>query len=407
MSRASPTETVTRIDTADAAAALERLAGSPLLERGSVFVLSVEAIRERSADRWPRKRDDVWGYLARKLDEHLSYQDIHHRIGETDCLVAMTTEEGLAAQAVGLKILEEVLEHFLGAAEHVDVRIKSVGRIEGDEITCRELDPARIATARQQQAAALTRQVSPEHERERNPVSFVAASGHRLRIDFALEPILSLRHGITAVVRVEPTVAFEATGEVITPRRFARLPDEDILAIDRATLAFGGLFIPEDARTQSPLVLPVSFRTMAARKGRQHLSTIPGVSPERVRQGVLIEFVDVDRGTPTGRLVEVTGLVGQLCRGVCARLQFSRDALEPIRGARFNGLSLDFAEAQAPDRQLAPLMRAMAHQMRGKAPALIATGLRHPEHLRLADAAGFTHAGVRTKPVTTVESQVA
>ena len=226
-------------------------------------------------------------------------------------------------------------------------------------------------------------------------------------MDFALEHVVSLRHGVTAVLRVEPTVSFNATGETIPARRFHRLSDEDMTAIDRATLAFGGLFIPEDARTQPPVILPASFRTLGGRKGRNSLIAIEGVTPERIRQGAMIEFVDIDRGTPSGRLVEVVSLVGRVSRGVLARLQPVAGALEPVRGARFNGLTMDFADLGLPDGRLAPFLRAMAHQMRGKAPALIAQGLGERLHLEMADDAGFTHAGIRAVPNTITRREVA
>lgn len=401
MSRPYVGTTVSKITAADAAAVLERLAGSDRVEHGAVFVISVEAIRERSGDRWPKKRDDVWGYLGRKLNEYLSYQDVHHRIGETDVLVAMTTEDGIAAQAVGMKVLEDVLEFFLGSVERMDIRIRTVSRIEGDELTVADVDPAEIAVARDTQGAVPYRQkVSAELERERNPVSFVASNGQRLQVDFALEHIVSLSHKVTAVLRVEPTVTFSATGEVIPTRRFQRLSDADIQAVDRATLNFGALFMPQDARSQPPLILPASFRTMGGRKGRQALLSIDGITPQRVRQGMMLEFIDIDRGTPTSRMVEVVSLVSGLTRGVLARLQPSRDALDPVQGARFNGLTLDFADVALPVSKIEDFMRVMAHQMRGKAPALIAQGLPGYSHMDMADAAGFTHAAVRAAPLT-------
>jgi hypothetical protein len=410
MSRAHVGMTVSKITAVDAGAVLERLAGSDHLERGSVFVISVEAIKERSAERWERKRDDVWGYLGRKLNEYLAYQDIHHRITETDVLVAMTTEDGVAAQAVGMKVLEDVLEFFLGAAERRDIRIRAVRRIDGDELICADLDPDIIATTREKETTApYHRGVSPEREREFNPVSFVASNGQRLQVDFALEHVVSLRHGVTAVLRVEPTVMFSATGETIPTRKFPRLSDEDMDAIDRATFAVGALFIPEDARTQPPVILPASFRTLGGRKGRQALVSVEGLAPERVRQGAMIEFIDIDRGTPSGRLVEVASLVGRLTRGVLARLQPVRDAMGPVQAARFNGLSVDFADLGLPDSRLEAFMRVMAHQMRGRAPALIAQGLGERLHFEMADAAGFTHAGIRGVPstVTAVRREVA
>lgn len=399
---------VTKITAADAATVLERLAGSDRLERGAVFTISVEAIKERSGDRWAKKLDDVWGYLGRKLSEYLSYQDIHHRISDTEVLVAMTTEDGVAAQAVGMKILEDVLVFFLGSVNRMDIRLRAVSKIDGDELTVADLDPATLAAARQTETAAPYRQqVSAELERERNPISFVASNGHRLRVDFALEHVVSLSHKVTAVLRVEPTVSFADTGEVIPTRKFGRLSDEDMLAIDRAALAFGGLFTPMDARTQPPVILPASFRTMGGRKGRHALVNAPGVPPARVRQGMMLEFIDIDRGTPTGRMVEVVSLVGGLTRGVLARLQPSRDALDPVQGARFNGLTIDFSDVSLPPIRLEPFMRLMAHQMRGKAPALIAQGLSDYHFMHMADDAGFTHASVRAAPLTQAGREVA
>lgn len=406
---------ITRISAADAPAMLERLAGSDRLERGAVFLISVEAIKERSGDRWDRKRDDVWGYLGRKLNEYLSYQDIHQQVSDTEVLVAMTTEEGVAAQAVGMKVLEEVLEFFLGAANRRDIRVKAVTKIDGHLLSCTEIDPEAIATARATARPEPEREpaispyqmrVSAQAERERNPVSFVAASGHKLLIEFALEHVISLRHGVTAVLRVEPTVRYYATGEVIPTRKYGKLADVDLMALDSATLAFGSLFLPQDARTQPPLILPVSFRTMGGRKGRQLLIGMPCASPELVRQGAMIEFIDIDHGTPPGRLVEVVSLVSGVARGVLARLQPTGDALRPVSGARFNGLSVDVAELGLPDAKLPSFLRQMAHQMRGKAPALIAQGLGERLHLDMAEEAGFTHAGIRAAPKT-VTRQVA
>lgn len=399
---ASPdASSVSTITATDAGPVLERLSASDRVERGAVFVLSLEAIKERSGERWPKKSDDVWGYLIRKLNEHLSYQDLHHRISDTEVLVAMTTEDGVAAQAVGMKVQEEVLEFFLGAANRGDIRIRAVNRISGGELTCTELDPDAIAVARELEATqAYRRQVSAKAQHERNPVDFVASNGQHLRIDFALEHIVSLRHGVTAVLRVEPTVTFSATGEVIPPRKFYKLSDEDLIVIDRATVAFGALFLPRDARVQPPVILPVSFRTMGGRKGRSLLAAAHGLTPERIRQGAMIEFVDLDRGTPSGRLVEVTGLVGGVVRGVLARLHASREALQPVQGARFNGLTLDVSDIQLPEARLDEVLRLMARQMRGKAPALIAQGMGDFSHFDLADAAGFTHACVRARPLS-------
>jgi hypothetical protein len=386
---------------ADAAVVLERLTATDLIERGSVTILSMEAIQARAGERWPRKREDVWSYVERKLDEHLSFQDIRHRISETDFLVAITTEEGIAAQAISLKILEEVLIHFLGAAEKVDLKLRAVTGIEGLAVRSTPVDPSAVTSAREAPGQRLfERGVDPAEARRRNPISFVIATGEVVRVDFALEHVLSLQHKVTAALRIRPTVTMIESGKLVPSRAFDKLADEDIAFIDRATLQYAALFADSIGQSQPPLILPASFRTMAGRKGRSALIGAPGLGAERLKAGLCVELIDIGPGTPSGRLTEVVGLVSQVCRGVFGRLQPARDALAPVRGARLKGLTLDVGELGLSDPHLTALMKGIALQARGKSASLMALGLPSDAWLEIAHMAGFTHAGVRAPPPT-------
>ncbi|WP_340645363.1 hypothetical protein [Phenylobacterium sp.] len=392
---------IERITAGGAAAALDRLAGTDLVERGCVTIISVEAIRKRSGDRWPRKRDAVWAYLGRKFDEHLAYQDIRHRVDETDFLIAMTSEEGVAAQAVSLKILEEALLFFLGVADPADMKIRAVSAINGEELACTDIDLTRVTDHRTAPAveviavSACQAAVDPAEERRRNPISFVTASGQNLRIDFSLEEAVSLRHKVTAALRIEPTVTHIASGRTIPARAFAKLSDDDIAFIDRASLDYAALFAGAGDTPQPPLILPLSFRTLSTRKGRQGLIGTEGLPPQRVKTGVMVELIDVDRGTPEARLLEVTGLVGQLCKGVLVRLQPGRDAVGPAKGARLQGLTISAVDLGNSDTQIAAHMLTIASQARGRAPVLMIHGLASEGYLDVAEVAGFTHASLR------------
>ena len=397
----TPPGEVDRITAADAHAVLERLAGSGLMERGAVTVISVEAIRGRASDRWPRNRGNVWAYVERKCDEHLSAQDIRHRVSETDYLIAMTADVGIAAQAVSLKILEEVLIYFLGAAESADIRMSTVTAVAGDAILTAKVDVAKLTQARGRRAVAdYVGEVDPQEARRRTPVSFVTAAGERVRIDFALEQVVHLRHGTVSALRVQPTPRFIATGALIPVRAFPQLADDDIAFIDRSTLEFGALFLPKDPGVDPPLIIPASFRTMGARKGRNALMCVAGASPDRIRQGAMVELVDVGPGTPTARLAEVSSLVSQLCRGVLARISPTREALAPFRDTRFQGLTFDTREFSVDEPRLSALLRQMALLARGKAPALIMQGLPDEGAMASLKDCGFTHGSFRTPSQT-------
>lgn len=394
-----------RLNAADIAAVLDRFGGQDLLARGAVNILSLAAIRERAGDRWPRRRPDVWAYAERKLAEHLTFQDMSQRVGETDYLIAMTSEDGMAAQAMALKVLEEVLLHFLGAAEQGDLRVRAVTGLDGGEVSCAPLDPLAILKARKTAPAppppGPAPDIDPAEEKRRNPYMFSTGSGLRLRIDFAVEPVISLRHGVPAALRIEPTVTETVSGRVIPTRAFAKLSDGDLEIIDQATLHYAGLHLPRvDAPAAPPLIVPVSFRTMAASKGRQALIASAGEQPGRMKRGLLIELVDVDRGTPQGRLIEVCGLLRTLCRGVFARVQSGRDDMASFREARLAGVTLDAAEFAGDDARLAAAMLDLGRVAKGQTPLIAVQGLASQVMFAVAETAGLTHASLRNAPST-------
>ena len=394
-----------RLNAADVAAVLDRFGGQDLLARGAVNIISLAAIRDRAGERWPRRRPDVWAYAERKLAEHLTFQDLSQRVGETDYLLAMTSEDGLAAQALALKVLEEVLLHFLGAADPGDMRVQAVTGLAGGEVSCAPLDPRAILQARKPAPSAAPHlsatDVDPAEEKRRNPYLFVTGSGLNLRIDFAVEPMISLRHGVPAALRIEPTVTESATGRVIPVRAFARLSDADLAVVDQATLDYAALYLTKgDAPGAPPLIVPVSFRTMAASKGRQALIACAADAPARLKTGLIIELVDVDRGTPQGRLIEVCGLLRSVCRGVFARAQPGRDSMAPLRDARLAGITLDATDLPAEDGRLAALILDFGRQAKGLAPSIAVRGLSSQVMFAIAETAGLTHAALRCAPAT-------
>ena len=392
----TPAKHTERLNAADVAAVLDRFGGHDLLARGSVNIIGLGAIRERAGDRWPRKRPDVWAYAERKLAEHLTFQDLAQRVGETDYMIAMTSEEGVAAQAVALKILEEVLMHFLGAADPKDMSVRTVTDLRGGEVTCAPLDPASIRKARTAAPSAPAERaaIDPLEEKRRNPYIFATGTGLPLRIDFAVEEVISLKHGVIAALRIEPTVTETLTGRAIPVRAFAKLSDADLLLIDQATIDYASLYLPKvDAPGAPALIVPVSFRTMATSKGRQALMADGAAA--RMKASVMVEMIDIDRGTPHGRLVEVTGLLKTICRGVFARTQPSKEALVALKDARLTGLTLDAGDLAGGDARLAAQILDFGRQARGIASALMIQGLTSDVMYSVAETAGLTHAGLR------------
>jgi hypothetical protein len=71
-----------------------------------------------------------------------------------------------------------------------------------------------------------------------------------------------------------------------------------------------------------------------------------------------------------------------------------------VRGVRLHGVTLDLRELGWDSLRLEALLRVMGGQMSGKAPAVMAQGLRDDGWLARAAAAGFSHATVVTPTLT-------
>ncbi|NGM52511.1 hypothetical protein G5B46_23105 [Caulobacter sp. 602-2] len=380
-------------------AMLNRLAGSDLVGRGAVNVISIKAIRRWAGDWWDQKRTDVWTYVERKLNEHLDRADLRGRVSEDDFLIATHNDQGLSAQAASIRILEDVLTHLLGAAELKDIGVRSVIGIEPGGVVCRPIDPSVVLAARARrdsERSPFRADIDVSDEMRRTPVAFTTSGGAALRVDFALEHVIGLRRNVTTAIRVEPIVTHLGTGRSISGRAITKLADKDIAFIDEATLRYGAAFAKAAQGNERPdLVLPASFRTLGTQRGRDLLTGTSGLSLALLRGGVMIELVDVTRGTPAGRLLEVVGLLKALTRGVIARVPPDKEAFKHLRDARLAGLTLDACDLGGPAEKIAMDIMAFGREARGLAPMVSLQGLPAEGYFAAAETAGLSHASLR------------
>jgi hypothetical protein len=378
---------------------LQRLAGSELIARGSVNIISVKAIRRWAGDWWDKKRVDVWTYVERKLAEHLDRSDLRARIGEEDFLIAMNNDQGLAAQATSVRILEDVLTHLLGAAEPTDLGVRAVIGVEAGGVVCRPVDASVILAARARRDSTrspIRFDIDPLEETRRTPVAFTTAGGAALRVDFTLEHVINLKRNVATAVRIEPVVTHLGSGKQISARAVSRLPDRDAAFIDEAALKYAAVFARASQGHDRPdLIVPASFRTLGTQRGRDMLTGTSGLSLALLRGGVMMELVDVTRGTPAGRLLEVVGLLKALTRGVIARVPPEKEALRVLRDARLAGLTLDASDLAGPAEKIAADIMAFGRDAKGLAPMVTLQGLPAEGYFAAAETAGLTHAALR------------
>ncbi|MEQ7154377.1 hypothetical protein [Brevundimonas aurifodinae] len=375
--------------------ALTALCGSPLLANGCVNLISLDAVRDRAGDLWPRKRELVWDFTDKRLRERLQAHDMVFRVDDTTYLIAVVADYAAAAQAVAMRTLEEILLHFIGRLDRAHIIIRRVDRIDGAELTTSPVDIERIP--RLEDVPQQKAQISPtaSAEREKNPLLFRSLSGRDLRVDFSPRPVTSLQHGVMTALHL-PRQVVDLEGEaVLGPAALDALTDGDLIRIDEATLDYASLFTMGDQDAgYIALIIPVSYRTLLNRRGRAALIQQGGGQPA-LKTGALFEILDMDSGTPPSRIAEAVSLSRTMVRGVVARLPEGRGSLSPFTAVGLTGLTVPLARQQGAG---APTFKPPAQsldRLRTAFRALIALDALKGDEAALKTM-GYTHASLAT-----------
>lgn len=383
--------------------ALNALQGSELLANGCVNLISLDAIRERAGDLWPRKRELVWDFTDKKLRERLRAQDMVFRVDETTYLIAVVADYAAAAQAVAMRSLEEILLHFIGHLDRAHIVIRRVDRIDGAELTTSAVDIERIPRLEDvpQQKAKIS--PTPQAEREKNPLLFKSLSGRDLRVDFSPRPITSLQHGVMTALHLARRVVDVETEAVLGATQLDALTDGDLIRIDEATLDYASLFTMGDQDAgYVALVIPVSYRTLLNRRGRAAMIQLGGGQPA-LKTGALFEILDMDTGTPPSRIAEAVALSRSLVRGVVARLPEGRGSLAPFTVVGLTGLTVPMPRQRGPGAASFKVPPHAVDRLKPTFRALIALEARRGDEAAL-QALGFTHASLDTEHATAVRA---
>src|SRR5690242_6537895 len=100
---------------------LEKVA--PAIEEGGANILSVEAIRERSEERWAQRREQVTAFVERAFARLAQPGDFVTPLNDSEFLTVQPSVSRPAALSISANILRETLAFFLGSAAREDLRL--------------------------------------------------------------------------------------------------------------------------------------------------------------------------------------------------------------------------------------------------------------------------------------------
>jgi hypothetical protein len=350
---------VLRLVSAEAAQDIERFADPQLAAAGKIAIMSLEAVQNGFGDQWPARRSEVFAFADAVLARSLGARGVHLRVSDSDYFIIHPALGRLAGQAACLRYLREILNHFLGAAEHAVSDILQVTRIGKGRLETHAVDAAKVEAL----AAAGEPDVGPNgpmslapfQEEESDFTSrlvnrwtpFVAADGRTLRISATLEPVYELK-GFTRIgFRMIRRVIVVATGRELTPPEISALATADLLRTDLATITRGidRLRVDGGAEQMLSLIVPVSFSSLASQRGRAELVEPVREAANLVKLGVICEIHDIE-GVPASALLAVTGLLRPLSLLVVGHLERpTAGGFARLAGAGLQALSFECPQA--------------------------------------------------------------
>jgi len=378
-----------RLTSADDRARLESLIHSPLVPHGCVVIIGIDAIRDRLDGQWCSKRDMVWETVGRILDRKLAPPALWARASEVDYVVC-ASDNPAASRGVALKLLREILEFFLGVQRFEDMRIATVLSISEDfELACARLDPQALSEGQN----ATGQDPSPGARPNWSALSFAIPGDETLEAEFHRERIVNLRNDATIATRLWTKLRNRDTGQYLGDSWPGRLSASSLGVVNAATVHCAKTLY---GASSFGVFLSASIHTLAHSRNRaeivQHLERVQ-VDPARP---IIVELLDIDRGTPQGRIEEVVGMLAPHCRKVLVRATGDPLPIDLLKSCRLSGMSLDCDHLQQEPRDFLLRFARFAEAAKQVSPLIFALNLHGQAARELALLAGATHGGCST-----------
>jgi hypothetical protein len=411
MDRSEEPPTIEHVASADAGAKLDRLRGSGLIERGSVVLIGLDMIKAELGDRWRRRSEQVIEQTERRIKARLSDADIFARISETGYILCFAEHVGIAAHAIAVRILEEIVLHFLGSCATRNLVVQTVRSVNGAAISAEPLDLARLAQLRRQAASQNEPQADdaapeavdsepasaepPPADQEASPSPLVSRRG-AFRLEWGAEPVLHVKRRAPAAIRIRPRLSDVRTGALIHWSSLATWPTSELVELEcgfiGCAIDLGANQKPSERRG---IIMPLSIQTLSSARGRMEILRRLADVPAGVQGRLVIEICGVSTGTPVGHLHEAISSLRTRARAVIVRPRLTKSAVALLRHAQIDGVSAGARDLGRDPRDVAMNMAAFAAAVKAVAPMTLVTGITSKSLTDSAERAGVTHVGVR------------
>lgn len=387
-----------RLSSASLSEVLDKVA--PSIAGGCVNVISVEAIRERSGDRWSRKREQVDVFVERAFTRLASPGSLIVALNDAEFVTIQPDATRWAALNLSAGVLKETLNFFVGAVARADMRLFRVTDFVGGELAVEPVDAARFMAGEdvEPEAPDMVKrgpEAPPSAQlpaRARRVTRMVAGPGVELEITVTAEPTWNVGARVVASFLMRTSTALDPPNESRRPGRRREL--SPVLAGEVAlhALTYAADLI-RDEGVQVALHVPLSVNALSYSTSRYRLLHALRDMDPAIRRLIILEVTELSEGVPQSRLAEMVSMLAPYSRAVLARAPSETADLRGWRRCGLSGITLDCAHLSASDRNAQFRLSAFAKAAAEVAPACVGYALESRSLLLAAWAAGFTHLG--------------
>jgi len=287
-------------------------ASSALQQRGCVYLIGLNEIKNQVGRRWERLREMVWTRLDNLLRQQLGPTDFHVRINELAFLVSMPSVNREEAEVFCLRIAHELHVELLGNCQPADLQVSRILRfydntIETVPVPPSGFDPAQARAPKKPAGELLVPRIG----------NGKGNSVQDLEVCHRFMPIWDARKQAIASYRCL-SLFDQALAENFGPEERRRFDlAVAVMRIAHATetlsrgLESGGKFL---------LWIPITYDMLASPAARTRISAACRDLNVELRSYVVFEISDLPYGVPQSRLFDLINALKPYCRGIVAQL---------------------------------------------------------------------------------------
>ncbi|MDB5426300.1 MAG: hypothetical protein JWR43_275 [Phenylobacterium sp.] len=373
----------------------------PAIASGCVNVISVEAIREGSGDRWPRRREQVATFIERAFARVSQPGDIMVPLNDAEFVTVQPSVARSAALGLSASVLTETLAFFLGAAAREDLRLFQVTSFVDGQMAVQSVDAGQAVAG---EDTATQRASAAAGADSLGPISddlFWAATRRKrltsppdIELDLEMMPEATWNVGARVVASFLLRPAMWLTEGDQPPRtaECGELPPTLAGEVAISGLAYAAELIG-DLGVQVALHAPLPLNAITYSTSRYRLLHALRDLDKRVKRFLILEITELAGGLPQSRMTELVGMLAPYCRAVLARAPSETVDVSVWRGCGLSGVTLDCRHLDATDRGAQFRLETFARKAAEASTACVGYGLPTSSLMLAAWAAGFTHLG--------------